>query len=375
MPEVSPRIHGIDGMRGYAAGVVLLHHLMFLDPWFLRAHLSAVAVMGGSAINELIYYTPLHIFIAGPEAVSVFFALSGAVLVQAYPGRKSLTIDYVLPRLARLYLPIFAAVALALTASSIRPQIGDALLSPWHANFEHVSQWIDILHNPGLLLRELAVLPGPSFLDSPLWSMRIEVIASARLFGIWFLGRLGAAGFVASAVIAFLFRRTPEVNWLTIQLPLFVGGAALALMPWRASRRQGNSLLALGVVAITLPFVGAGFGGGEWSRWAIPLTAIGAYCFTSVALGDSCVRSILTGDVARFLGARSYSLYLVHLPIVLTAGLWIVRLNAGQPNWWFWRLPLAALAFLTTEIFYRSVELPAHRFSRIMRRRLIAARA
>lgn len=358
-------------MRGWAAVVVLFHHLMFLDPWLIQAHLAPAGIAGGGVADRLFYYTPLHIFMAGPEAVAVFFALSGAVLVAAYPGRRSLELAYILPRLTRLYLPILAAVALALTLSSIRPQLPDVLLSPWHAGFMHVIQWSDVLANPLAAARDFLVLPGPSFLNSPLWSMRIELVASLALFAIWQLGRLGARGFALAVLVSFLCRRTPELNWATIQLPIFVGGAALFLSGWRASRRQGDALLLVGVTAMTVCYAAAGIGIDLRTHWEIPMTAIGALSFTAAALGESSLSTFLTGRAGQYLGARSFSLYLVHFPVVLAAGLWIVDWTGGQPNWWLWRIPLALLAFAATELFYRCVESPAHRLSQRLRRRLV----
>lgn len=367
-----PRLRAIDGMRGWAAVVVVFHHLMFLDPWLIQAHLVPAGAAGGGTANRLLYYSPLHIIMAGPEAVAVFFALSGAVLVAAYPGRRSLKLSYLLPRLTRLYLPIFAAVTLALTLSSIRPHVPDGLLSPWHAVFMHVIQWPDVLVNPLAAARDLLVLPGPSFLDSPLWSMRVELVASLVLFAIWQLGRLGAKGFVLAVLVSFLCRRTPELNWVTIQLPIFVGGAALFLTRWRASRRQGDVLLVAGVAAMTIPYCASGVGIDLRTHWEIPLTVIGALCFAAAALGDSTLSGGLTGRTGQYLGTRSFSLYLVHFPIVLTAGLWIVKWTGGQPNWWMWRIPLAGLAFAAAEVFYRFAESPAHRLSQSLRRRFVA---
>jgi peptidoglycan/LPS O-acetylase OafA/YrhL len=52
-------------------------------------------------------YTPLHLVWAGPEAVLVFFVLSGLVLSAATQGRSDFRWSAYYPsRLMRLYLPV-----------------------------------------------------------------------------------------------------------------------------------------------------------------------------------------------------------------------------------------------------------------------------
>ena len=114
------RIRALDGLRGLAAVVVILHHLLLVDNWFANALLTFEAYPSDDW-KAIVYYTPLHIFFAGTEAVLVFFMLSGIVLVRAFPGFTSLSVSYFVSRLTRLYLPIWGSIVFALLLTFARP--------------------------------------------------------------------------------------------------------------------------------------------------------------------------------------------------------------------------------------------------------------
>ncbi len=70
----------------------------------------------------------------------------------------------------------------------------------------------------------------------------------------------------------------------------------------------------------------------------------------------------------QWLGLRSFSLYLVHLPLVSVT----VLLLGGTAPLWAVLLIAVPAALLTTAVFYRVVELPSHRLARRAAARLSA---
>ena len=72
------RITSLDGLRGAAALVVVIYHVFLVQPSLAAPHLDPNAPLG--AVEWLATFTPLHLMWAGPEAVFVFFVLSGLVL-------------------------------------------------------------------------------------------------------------------------------------------------------------------------------------------------------------------------------------------------------------------------------------------------------
>ena len=76
----SSRLSSLDGLRGVAALIVVVHHSMLVSPNLAAAYYGGE--VEGLAAN-IVTYSPLHLLWGGKEAVVVFFVLSGLVLVLA----------------------------------------------------------------------------------------------------------------------------------------------------------------------------------------------------------------------------------------------------------------------------------------------------
>lgn len=73
------RLSSLDGLRGIAAVVVLIHHALLTLPQLADAYYDMDG-LSEISLAWILTYTPLHVFWAGAEAVSLFFILSGIVL-------------------------------------------------------------------------------------------------------------------------------------------------------------------------------------------------------------------------------------------------------------------------------------------------------
>lgn len=365
----SSRLRSLDGLRGIAAFAVLLGHLAIVDPWFYGA-LSASQMPGGG-VKRLIFYSPIHIFLAGTEAVMVFFVLSGFVLTLAFSERQSTQMSYLIPRLTRLYPPIWGALVFALLLSSLRP-IGKLTYgSEWHASHISVTNFQTLQERAEDFFRDLFVLSGTSWLNSSLWSMRVELLVSTFLIVVLILTRWGVVGFLASVVLALGAVNVANFGDVLRYLPYFVVGGLLAKSKWRPNRKSSDLLLAAGVLSFTIPWMARALDF-ELSSGILSeiFYLIGASATVASALSEHGFGKLLGRKLFQYLGSRSYSLYLIHAPIVTLVGFWCMRI-AGDVKYWPLWAPWALVASLVlAELFYRAIELPSHRLAIALKARM-----
>ena len=361
----SRRFRALDGLRGLAALVVIVHHTLLTAPALALPYADPHQPLSGAA--RWLAYTPLHLLWAGGEAVLVFFVLSGFVLMlpftRAGAGPAAWT-GYFPKRLARLYLPVLAAVALAAGWALLVPRDAYAGASWWLAAHHGSLSGQGLTNGAGLILRH-----GPGYLDGPLWSLRWEVYFSLLLpVYVWAAPRVRPLAGV-TGLLAVIAAGSATGHPTLVYLPIFGLGALMAVH--RDRLQQGTGRLGAPGSALLLAVAAALLLARWWSpagRAATGLTggALDAATAAGAALVVVCflclsgVRRAGRRPTMQWLGARSFSLYLVHEPIVVSLALLLGRGSQGALL-----LPLALPAsLLAADLFYRAVERPAHRFAR-----------
>jgi peptidoglycan/LPS O-acetylase OafA/YrhL len=137
-------------------------------------------------------------------------------------------------------------------------------------------------------------------------------------------------------------------------LPLFELGALLAFHAHRLPRASGL-MLPLAACLLTAGYWMEGVPATQALPMPTVMASIGACLIVWISL--SC--RVLTRRPARWLGSRSYSLYLIHAPIVAALAF------TGHRALILLAIPLS-LVF--AEVFWRSVERPSTRFARVVGR-------
>jgi peptidoglycan/LPS O-acetylase OafA/YrhL len=275
----------------------------------------------------------------------------------------------------RLYLPIFGALALALLLVRLTPRHGRATSSDWLA-----------AHAPsvsfGTALHDATVVRGVSSLDTPLWSLKWEVIFSillpvyvlvlvrirrwraARVTGLLVLTGLGSIldqaallylpifgiGVVMAQQISELDTAGTRFDSLRplIKRVLFLGVLLLLITHWWAQAIVGvSSVAGWGTASLLLAVVGA---------------ALTVWIFASTGIGER----VGAYSAVRWLGSRSFSLYLVHEPIVVT----IAYLLGGTTNVALVLTLSVPTSLVAAELFGRTIEMPAHRLAQHVGRRI-----
>ena len=362
------RLNALDGLRGIAALAVVGYHLLLASP--------SIADGNGYPIPGTprwwIEFSPLKIFTAGPEAVLVFFVLSGLVLVLPVVRRPGFDwLGYFPRRALRLGLPVVASIVFAAALILVHPQT----VGP------QVSSWVGSSSVPnlslGLFVQSLDVLAAYNLLNNPLWTLRWELIFSLALPIYVYIAVRASRHWVLCAVATFLLvvlGAYTGSSYLQV-LPLFFAGAVIAVhldavRAWAQSRQATvlhqlawGALLLGGLMLLISPRLLAGVIGGqpELTSLTSGLTMVGAVV---VVLGSFLWRpaaAALTIAPSHWLGRVSFSLYLVHVPILIAVA------NVIGPGGAQWVAIIAItlpLSLVVAELFYRFVEMPAHRLSK-----------
>jgi peptidoglycan/LPS O-acetylase OafA/YrhL len=301
------RLVGLDGIRGFAALFVVLHHC------YLMAFPTYPVASGPFGTGWLIY---------GQFAVVVFIVLSGFSL-SVSPARKGWQLGgkkrFAIRRAWRILPPYWAALVFSLIiAWAVVPQPGEAV-----PNAKSVLTY-------GLLVQDLTGSPSP---NGAFWSIAIE----AQLYIVFpllllMVRRAGALAMVAAvtamvAVIGILGPHSSFVDAfmrLTPQLgALFAVGilAAGVVSASARTRRIPWHWLAAATAAPVLVLIAVE--GSEWTvrnfLW-VDLAlgpAIGCLLAGLVLNRPRWLVTILDTRPVRSLGSFSYSLYLIHAPIVV----------------------------------------------------------
>lgn len=328
----SGRILAFDGLRGFAAMVVVaFHYLAMLHPEWVADYATAPG---------LLVDTPLAVFWNGPFAVAVFFVLSGFVMAAAAERHAPYLVGNLLIRYLRLAFPVLASVLLAYLWLSLMPTAAGDLADKLDAP----SLWLNYtaqapLPGIGAVIHDgLAggFITGMSAFNNVLWAMQVELVGSAFLFVVYSLGGfarwlrfVALAGF---ALLGLLVLRDAYLCFVTGAL-IYEGHKAGI---WRRLPPMAG-LMAL-VLGMALGAPGAGFA----ERWGLdmvpgrlqpgnPWGLVPVMAATLILLGVHLLGPLkrwFETAVLQWLGRISFALYLVHVPMLYTFVAW-ERVNLG----------------------------------------------
>lgn len=297
----------LQGLRGFAAGVVAASHLAGL------IYLSGV-------YSEIDFPAPvaatLHLLgVFAHKAVWVFFVLSGYVLTQMITSMRRGYFRYLSSRLTRLMLPTWVAVVVAAVLERLTPVSPDT--SFWIGERRNLSE-LDNFLGEALLVR--------GFTNAPLWSLYWEVLYSIiAVIAVLVVTRFR---FEVSA-IAVLVILSGVGQFLAIDalkyLPMFFIGNLL----WKLTQKLGTSglpkraamyFLLLATLALGGNFLSLATGmqvGETAYALDVSLTLVWVVAlFLFLEHPGTLLKKALEARPSIYLGKISFSLYVIHLPIL-----------------------------------------------------------
>ncbi|MBI5785951.1 MAG: acyltransferase [Rhodocyclales bacterium] len=341
-PPAARRFATIDGLRGYLALFVFVHH----------AAITYFNLRTGSWVRvPSTFYNFL-----GHGSVALFFMITGFLFFSKILDGRAKAIDWAklyVSRLLRLTPMYLLSMLLLLTIVGI------------------VTQW-QLREEPTIVLREAFKWLTFTILDSPdvnglantftidagvTWSLPYEwfYYLLLPLFAFVIGARVPVVYLViALATLTYLVHWDPE----PYRSAAFLGGMAAAVFqrnswPRRLAATHGASLLAIGCLATCLAFPNV---------YAVGPLVLLSIAFILIACGTNLF-GVLVSTVSRSLGEAAYSIYLLHgIVLYVTFHFIFDHVSAaGLSAEQHWLVVAAATPLLVTICFvtFRSVERPA----------------
>lgn len=350
---MSRRVAALEGLRGIAATIVVVRHTS-----------NAIALPDGT--RRALLEGPLAPLFDAQAAVALFFVLSGFVLTGSLARGSSApdTAQFWVKRVFRIHPPY--AVALLLT---------------WVASFAYLvpeagapfTNWLRSLAGVHLAPDALAaalLYPGPA--DHQLdvgWTLAIEMTWSLLLPLLYWIARathwgvavglaaapLGFSGAPLFALYGLHFAVGMAIALERDRVTALLGslGTAAASLLWLAALALASAPLLLGwhraLAGILMPDIS--------DPAAVALRVPGTALLLGLALTLPWWQRLLAHPAALFLGRISYSLYLLHMGVLVLATRWIAPEGLAAS------IALGALvlgsSIALSVLFHRAVERPA----------------
>jgi peptidoglycan/LPS O-acetylase OafA/YrhL len=338
----------VEGLRGVAALYVFLYHL-----WQTAVSQPGAILFALRGATGFLQY--------GHFAVVAFIVISGYCLglpVAAHPERRFAPRAFAVRRARRL-MPAYVA---ALAGSVVLVYITEALRG------HHIPAWHMVL----AVLAHLALVhnltSSPEYLNGPMWSIALEcqiyVVFALLLVPVW--RRAGPYAQLALAIAIGLAPHFLLHGFLDGTVPWLLGLFGMGVVAAQLSTRAANVVTwrwisVAAAIAAVVAIVTHGEGTPDGAYWDADLVvglAVAAFFVASSGLRAPLAAQALSLRPIVLLGAFSYSLYLVHGPIVELTGAALQRANAGPTAAAVTCALLIPLVLAVAYGFYRVFERP-----------------
>lgn len=297
MPTLLPRVRRIayvDGLRAIAVLAVVAHHAIGY------AGFSATAPLGA-------------IFIYGARGVELFFVISGFCLayptlrrLRAHGARSFDVIGYAAKRLVRIVPPYWIAIIAIVAFGLVLMRLGVPLPSAMHAGAFSPFQ---IIGQAFFMYADHQHIVTDQF-----WTLPLEFswyFAFPPLLWAWV--RAPKSFWILFAVLAFfVFTHALTAGTLLMYLPAFALGIVAADLHVRQVKIGwiGPVLFTL-IAALSIET-----SAGTWNQGVNIFWQLAAFAFVVCAGEVAALHNALSIKPLKAVGLASYSIYLIHPPVV-----------------------------------------------------------
>lgn len=352
----SRRLPFIESLRGLAACQVLLLH-------YCAAFLPVLARLPGKARYESeasLSHSPLFALLDGYSAVYLFFVMSGFVLAPSFLEARQGVPALLGKRFVRLFLPVLAAFCCAVVLRLALPHARDAAQaisqSGWLAAMGHNPMTWPALLRDGVWNAMLAGYQGASVfspwpaaadlmgltsvstaMNSPMWTLHVEfwgsillivVARSCRVLPalafwplfvllVWVAGSSHFLLFLAGFVLYRVHHVLQRSHWTASLTGLVLVATGLCIT-------TSKQLWWMTAIWHTVAPFGVLHADGDF-HWQSQIGALLLFCGVLLC---APLQRLLNTRLTLWLGRLSFSVYLLHFPVLLTVGCWVFALVA-----------------------------------------------
>lgn len=337
MPTAPARLAFIDALKAIASQLIVLHHLAFYGPMSDVAQELAPGLVSWLSQDARI-------------AVQVFLAIGGFLAARALaPAGRLKSIDplrLIRKRYFKLVIPYLAAVLISILFAAIARALSDHDAIPDRPTLTQLLAHVLLLQN---ILDFDSLSAGVWYIaiDFQLFTLLLCTLWLARSIGDGASQRLGMV-LVSALALASLLYFNRESGWDNWALYFFGAYALGALCYWISESGRVYALAPLTAVVAAALLVDFR------SRIAVAL-------ITALALGISRYAGIIAswpkGRALAYLGKISYSVFLIHFPVILVINAAVSRLAPQSPLINALGIILAwAASIAAGAVFFRYVE-------------------
>lgn len=344
-------------------------------------------IFNETLFSKLLFeFGPLRATVAGSEAVTLFFVLSGFVLsLPFYKKEKFSYGGYLIKRILRIYIPYITAILIAFILREIF----------YTGNIKGLSYWFNInwslsLNNKSIIDHLLLIKTFTSNLNNVVWSlvheMRISFIFPLIMMVIVRLNYKKSILFsIMLSIVSVIYFNLTDASFIGTELyvslhycSMFIIGALIAknrkeIINWisQFNLKIKISLFLIGVVlflyahpSFVLNILIVDFN--PFYRTVIDtwFTSIGAGILIIYAVSSIRLSHILKNKLINFIGKISYSLYLSHLAVLFSC----VHLLNGMFPMWVILVVAIIVTLLVSSIMYYLVEKTALKLGKYLTR-------
>lgn len=324
--QAEKKVLSVESIRGWACFMVLLSHLSLTFYPYLHAF-QGEAEFEEYPIQKLIHESPFGFFFSGTSAVFIFFVLSGYILTRVALKDNNVSERVYLmglKRYPRLMIPALASCLIAYLAISLFDITGPQL-SDWINGYGKNQNYsaLGAIYSGAI---DVFFLSGRSSYNPVLWTMKIELLGSFIVY-LLCLNRatlkmpfLTGFAFIITASLMLLRVLEPD---LALGFMSFFGGYLFSIYGRKISNK-----LALVFAIFGLYFAGAHntsfsytfihFFLGDYTYKLCNFMS-GFFIVYAIIFNDG-LNKLFSGRLSVFMGKVSFSVYLVHMPILSTFG-------------------------------------------------------